>query len=193
MKYLRQHQPGVLTNHSDGSTGPLGDSGPGSGGGRTTSSTKGTVMAFLIGLSFVGAGFLASPAEIEDEAVTEGTVVEVQTRLDRTSSGSTRRKKEMHSPIYEYEVDGARYTLNSDMSSSRKPTIGSTVQIAYSESDPNNAYRADGWERYFPWIFIGTGGFLVLLALGNMMGVVTLGTGTAVGMVTVLVGTGCGQ
>lgn len=123
----------------------------------------GGITALFIGAIFmvVGLVFLA-PDIPDDEQTTTGTVVDVRTGTN--SDGET-----TFSPIYSYEVGGREYTLRSSVSSSRRPTVGSTVEVGYSAADPNNARRIGGIEGNFHWIFFGAGAFVFLSGLFHVL------------------------
>jgi hypothetical protein len=123
----------------------------------------GGIMTLIIGGVFmvVGLVFLA-PDIPDDERTTTGTIVEVEQGTN--SEGETR-----FSPVYAYEVDGQEYRLHSSVSSSSRPTIGDTVEIGYSASDPNNARRIGGIEGNIHWIFFGAGAFVFLTGVFHVL------------------------
>ena len=122
----------------------------------------GGIFGVVFGLIFMGAGNLTAPDELTDGVETQGTIVEVEE--GRNSDGET-----MYAPRYRYTVDGEEYQFTSSVRSSGRPTIGKSVDILYSASNPANAYRTDGIDGKFHLIFVGAGGMVVLLSLFSLL------------------------
>lgn len=135
----------------------------GRNGNRSRGGLFGGFTALIIGAIFmvVGLVFLA-PDIPDDEQTTTGTIVEVETGTN--SDGET-----TFSPVYAYEVDGQDHRLHSSVSSSRRPTIGDTVEIGYSASNPDNARRIGGLEGNIHWIFFGAGAFVFLTGVVHVL------------------------
>ncbi len=121
----------------------------------------GGIISVCVGVVVIGIGLFMAPEDLPDQVNTQGEIVDVESR--RNSEGQT-----MHTPVYAFEVDGREYRFSAMGSSSVRPTIGQSVDIAYSESDPRNARRTDGIEGAFHWIFIGVGALVVVTALFSL-------------------------
>lgn len=122
----------------------------------------GGIFGLVFGLIFMGAGNLMAPDDLPDGVETQGTIVEVEE--GRNSDGET-----MYASRYSYTVDGEEYQFTGAVRSSSRPTIGKSVDILYSASNPANAYRTDGIDGKFHLIFIGSGGLVALLSLFSLL------------------------
>ncbi len=91
----------------------------------------------LIGLLILGAMFLGIGGII----VASSQIDSTWTRVDGTVVGSDRSSTNdsAYTPIVSYTVNGATYQVKSSISTSSYPTVGSTMQVAYSPSSPANA------------------------------------------------------
>lgn len=121
----------------------------------------GAFMGMVFGLVFAGAGWMIAPSPFEDELRTTGEIVGADS--SRGDDGT------MYAAVYAFEVNGREYRFNSPVRSSSRPTIGQSVEIAYSESNPENARRLGGIDGNFHWIFIGTGLFVMLLSFFSLL------------------------
>lgn len=131
----------------------------------------GGIIGVVFGGVFVMVGVFMAPGDIEDQVMTQGTIVDVVTGRD--SDGDI-----MHRGVYAFEVEGREYRFNSSVRTSSRPIIGDSIDVAYSAADPRNAQRADGFESKFHWIFIGAGGLVVLTSLFSLViSVVLIGFG----------------
>lgn len=129
--------------------------------GRRKNKAGGLLGGFIgvaVGFGFIFVGSAMGPSELEDEIATEGTIYEVIT--SENDEGETR-----FTPVYEFDADGQTYTFRSTIRSSSRPTIGQTIQIAYSASNPQNARRTDGLESKVHWLFIGSGIIVLVISL----------------------------
>lgn len=136
--------------------------GAASSGKKKSGGLMGGLFGVLFGAIFMGVGGLASPDDIADPVEIQGTIVDVET--SRGSEGKT-----MYSPVYRYTVNGQEYTFTSGVSSGGRPTIGKSVDIVYSASEPANAYRTDGIDGNFHLIFWGSGLLVLLLSLFSLL------------------------
>ncbi len=135
-----------------------------SGGGRKRGGKGGLIggmIGVVVGVVFIVIGLAMAPEDFEDQVMTEGAIVDVET--SRNSDGDT-----MHRGVYAFEVDGREYRFNSGMRSSSRPTIGDDIEVAYSAADPRNARRADGLESKAHWMFVGAGGLALLMSLFSL-------------------------
>lgn len=133
-----------------------------SGGKKKKGGLFGGLLGVIFGAIFMGVGGMMSPDEFPDAVETQGNIVDVES--GRNSEGQT-----MYSPVYRYTVDGEDYTFTSGISSSGRPTIGKSVDIVYSASQPANAYRTDGMDGNFHLIFWGSGLLVVVLSLCSLL------------------------
>lgn len=122
----------------------------------------GGFLGVVFGAIFMGVGGLASPDEIPDPVEIQGTIIDVES--GRGSEGKT-----MYTPVYQYTVDGRDYRFSSPVSSGGRPTLGKSVDIVYSASQPANAYRTDGADGNFHLIFWGSGLLVLLLSLFSLV------------------------
>jgi hypothetical protein len=130
--------------------------------GRSMGGLLGGFFGLILGLVFMGLGLWMSPSIPEDEIVVEGRIVDVET--SRNDEGQS-----MYSPVYSYVVDGNEYLFTAAVRSSSRPSIGKTVKIGYSESEPLNARSIGGIDGNFHWIFIGSGAFVTLLSFFGLL------------------------
>ncbi|HUH57628.1 MAG TPA: DUF3592 domain-containing protein, partial [Pseudomonadales bacterium] len=127
---------------------------------RSSRSSFSLFGSFALGVGaavFIVAGLFASPDTYSDE-------VQVQGEISDMIEGRDSDKNHSYKSVYSYNVNGKTYTMTSSISSSKRPTLGSPVKIVYSAAQPRNAYRADGADAWFSWIFIGSGFFLAAWA-----------------------------
>lgn len=97
----------------------------------------------------------------EDQVLTEGQIVDMR---EGYSDGRVN-----YSPVYAFTAADREYEFTSSISSSSRPVLGERVQIAYSVSDPRNAYRADGIDGNFHNIFFGAGVLIVVLSVLSVL------------------------
>ncbi|NYT66574.1 DUF3592 domain-containing protein [Alcaligenaceae bacterium] len=126
-------------------------------GSRSSNSLLGAMVLVIGAVVFASVGIYMSPDEYPDAVQVQGKVSEAHRVRDSD-------RKHAYSPVYSYDVDGKTYTLTSSITTNKRPTLGSSVKIIYSASEPRNAYRQDGMDGWFPWVFIGSGAFLALWA-----------------------------
>lgn len=123
------------------------------------------VGALLLGLGavvFTSVGVYMSPDKYPDAVRVQGQISEIARVRDSD-------RKYAYSPLYSYVVQGETYTLPSSITTSKRPDLGSPVDIVYSAAEPSNAYREDGMEGWFSWIFLGSGVFLALWAVVSLV------------------------
>lgn len=138
-------------------------------GGKGNGGLLGGMIGVGLGAVFVVLGYWMTPG-YDDEIRIDGQVIDVRV--------GENEGRAVYSPVYAYTVDGTDYEFISSVSSSSRPTIGESVQIAYSAREPRNAYRADGIDGNFHNIFLGVGALIVVLAFGSLVtSVVLLGFG----------------
>ncbi|NYT61285.1 DUF3592 domain-containing protein [Alcaligenaceae bacterium] len=131
-------------------------------GSRSSTSLVGSMFLAVGAFVFITVGVYMSPDDYPDAMSTQGKVSEVARVRD--SDG-----KHAYSPVYSYVVSDKTYTLPSSITTNKRPTLGSPVKIVYSASEPLNAYREDGAEGWFSWIFLGSGMFLALWAAYSLL------------------------
>ena len=136
-------------------------------GSRSSFSLFGSFMLGIGAAVFIATGLFTSADSYPDEVRVQGTISDM--REGRDSDGNHTYKS-----VYSYVVNGKKYSMVSSISSGKRPTLGSPVKIVYSAAEPRNAYREDGAEGWFPWVFLGSGlllaawagiSFLVSIAL----------------------------
>lgn len=126
-------------------------------GSRSGSSLLGALAIGVGAVVFTLIGLHTAPEEYPDAARIKGQVSEVHRVRDSD-------RKYAYSPVYSYVVNGETYTMSSALTTSKRPTLGSSVDIVYSAAEPSNAYREDGMDGWFSWIFLGCGIFLAIWA-----------------------------
>lgn len=131
-------------------------------GPRNGTSLFGSIMLTLGAVVFLWVGNWILPESFADAVQVQGEVSQLGQMRD--SDG-----KRAYQPVYSYVVDGKTYTITSALTTGGRPTLGSTVEIIYSAAEPRNAYRKDGMDGYFPWIFIGSGVILALWAATSLI------------------------
>lgn len=120
------------------------------------------MIMLIVGGAFTSIGLLIYSSSQIDESWSRvsGSIVDVSSRI---SDGST-----TYSPVVQYDVDGKSYTVGSNMSSSSRPNIGDTREVAY---DPNRPAAGKlvpgGGERLLLLLFPLIG--IILLVLGPVM------------------------
>lgn len=115
---------------------------------------KQMILFMLFGLAFGGFGLFAIIDSRVDESwvKVEGRVTSYKTNYNNDST--------TYAAIVSYEVDNQEYTKTSSFSSSFTPQIGSTKEIAYNPSFPDEAKVIEG---------TGPSLFLYLFALIGLM------------------------
>jgi hypothetical protein len=131
-------------------------------GGRQAGGLLGAAVLIVSGVVFLGVGALAGPNPPADEVVTTGRVAEVTT--SQNDDGQT-----MFVPTYAFEHAGVEHRFGGSVQSSSPPTIGATVEIAYSASNPAIARRTDGLEGNLHRVFGGVGVFILLAGILKLM------------------------
>jgi hypothetical protein len=117
------------------------------------------LFLFLFGAIFLVVGLLAFTDAQVDESWTriQGKVIDINRHRD--SDGDT-----MYTPVYEYTVGNKSYEIKSNFSSSIRPTIGATHEIAYDPSEPSKAKVApDGGSTAFILGFPSVGAIIILV------------------------------
>jgi len=96
------------------------------------------IFIVLFGAVFLGVGLLFVSSQRIDSSWerVDAKVVEVNSHL---SDGST-----MYSPVYQYTVDNQSFRVSSGVSTSWKPDIGGTAEIAFNPADPSEAKVVGG-------------------------------------------------
>lgn len=125
-------------------------------------SLVGSLLLALGAAVFIAVGMYMSPDHYPDATRIKGQVSKVVSVRD--SDG-----KHAYSSVYSYVVQGTTYTFSSSITTGKRPTLGSPVDIVYSLAEPRNAYREDGMEGWFSWIFLGSGIFLALWAVVSLV------------------------
>ncbi len=126
-------------------------------------SSRGVMLVFLlvgVVLLIVGFSVRASHEKLVDEGATvTGTVVSVSQSTD--SDGDT-----TYAPIYEYRYEGAPYRHESSVSSSSRPTVGSTETMFVDRAEPSHAMADTFLERHFvPTLLLGIGALCIAIVL----------------------------
>lgn len=134
-------------------------------GGPKASIILGIIFAFL-GVIVFGIGVNNNLQENKKSATYKdivGTVVDMHTEQEDEYNDTLDRyeTKTMYTPIYEYQINEVKYRYESNMSSSIKPTIGSTVTIKYNPNNPNDAYI----EGEGDWLFLLVGGIFIVAGI----------------------------
>lgn len=131
-----------------------------------TRSLLGGALATMLGVAF-GAIFLiggfwvrSTTQPLDDGVVVEGTVVDVDTRTDSDGDRT-------YAPVVDYidPATGLTHRITGSVSTSSRPTVGSTEEVSLRPGEPETA-RVVG-PAWFPWIFIGVGGTVLLAVLAT--------------------------
>lgn len=125
-------------------------------------------LLLLFGAVFVVAGVWARSTMQPYEGGVETTATVVD--LDRRSSddGTT------YAAVFEFRTElGEVVRVTDSFASSSPPEIGTEIAVSYERGDPQGARNLDN-PAWFPWIFIGIGGVVVLVGLGFMLPLVVL-------------------
>lgn len=132
---------------------------------RTRSLFGGALVAVL-GLTF-GAAFLvgglwarSATQPLDDGVIVEGIVVDVDTRTDSDGDRT-------YAPVVDYvdPATGQIHRLTGSVSTSSRPSIGSSEDVSLRPGEPESA-RVVG-PAWFPWIFIGVGSTIVAAVLAT--------------------------
>lgn len=108
-------------------------------------------VIFLIG----GLWTRSATQPLDDGVVVDGTVVDVDTRTDSDGDRT-------YAPIVDYvdPATGETHRITGSVSTSSRPSIGSTEEVSLRPGEPESA-RVVG-PAWFPWIFISVGGLTIL-------------------------------
>ncbi len=120
----------------------------------------GGIMGIVIGVVFMVVSTFISPPD--DLIEVPGEVAGV---IETTDSDGDRAYRSE----FVYEVDGRTYEATSNVTSSTRPTVGSSVTIGYPEQDPAAGRRVDGLEGSFHRIFFWAGAFVVVTSVGSLL------------------------
>lgn len=131
-------------------------------GSRNTFSLFSSFILGVGAVAFTLVGIFTSPDPYPDEVRVQGQVSEIL-------EGRDSDKNHYYKSVYSYVVNGKAYSITSSISSSKRPTLGSPAKIVYSASEPRNAYREDGVDGWFSWVFIGCGVFLGIWATTSLL------------------------
>jgi len=126
--------------------------------------TGGGVIALVIGMAF-GAVFLAAGLWVRSTTQPLDDGVEVVAEVVDVAQSTDSDGDRMYSPIVEYydPETGQTHRVQGSVASSSRPAIGSTEHVSFRPGDPSSA-RVVG-PVWFPWIFIGVGGGIILISL----------------------------
>lgn len=117
------------------------------------------IALLAVGAVFVAGGALIRPRPAADELRTLGSVVE-------SWSGSSCGEPANLCTVEFCDLEGAIWRFRPPLSSARRRSVGTPVQVAYSPSDPAaSARKTDGLDGYLHWVLMGIG---AALALGSM-------------------------
>lgn len=131
-------------------------------GSRSTFSLFGSFMLGVGAVVFTWVGLFMSPDPYHDEMRVQGKISEILEVRDADG-------KHAYKSVYAYTVNDQTYSITSSISSSKRPTLGAPTKIVYSASEPRNAYREDGADGWFAWLFIGSGIFLTIWASVSLL------------------------
>lgn len=134
-------------------------------GSRSSFSLFGSFALGVGAAAFIAVGLFVSPDTYPDGIQVQGTLSDILEGRDSDRNHS-------YKSVYSYIVNDKTYTITSSISSSKRPVLGSPAKIIYSAAEPRNAYRADGADGWFYWIFLGSG--IVLAAWASISLVVSL-------------------
>lgn len=135
---------------------------PGFGGYKIKRQKFGIIT--LIFIMLVGAAFLAMGLLVLKSSSVDKTWVKIQGKVvnisRNTNSGST-----MYSPVVSYVVNDTTYEKTSSSSSSILPAVGSTREVAYNPSNPNEAKIVEGnGSNFIVMLFPLTGLAILIIA-----------------------------
>lgn len=122
------------------------------------------IFLMVIGLVFAGAGYaMYSQTKIDPHWTrVSGTVSSVKSGISNSSNGGS---STVYTPVVSYQVNGQTYQVASSVSSSHYPTVGSTKQVAYNPSYPNQAKVVGGaGSTALVLVFVVVGLALVVLS-----------------------------
>jgi hypothetical protein len=99
--------------------------------------------------------------------ITDGTVVEVETRTDTVGAGTPRHRMRTYAPKVEYrDSAGSTHRVTSSISGGVRPTVGATVRISYLPDSPDRArIMADGHTMVGRYLFLVVGVGLLVAAV----------------------------
>ena len=104
---------------------------------------KNLIVVFLIGLIFTGVGYFATKSVEIDSSWKKinGTIVDVVVNQDTDvdPNDNTVNNSPTYSPVVNYQVNEQTYRITSSVGTSSKPTIGSTIKVAYNPNKPSEA------------------------------------------------------
>ena len=124
----------------------------------------GAVIGLVFGGAFLAAGLWvrATTQPLDDGVIVTARVVDVDVRQD--SDGDT-----TYAPVVDYvdPATGVTHRLTGSVSTSSRPTIGSSEEVSLRPGDPSSA-RVVG-PAWFHWIFIAVGGTIVVIVLSAVV------------------------
>ena len=120
----------------------------------------GGIMGMVMGAIFMVVGSFLSPPDDLIEVPGEISAV-----IETTNSDGDRAYR----PEFVYEVDGRIYEATSNVTSSSRPAVGTSVTIGYPPQDPAAGQRVDGIEGSFHRIFFWAGAFVFVTSLGSLV------------------------
>ena len=125
-------------------------------------------LLLLFGAAFVVGGlWIRSTMQPYDGGI-ETTAVVVDHDRRTSDDGTT------YAAVFEFRTElGEIVQVIDNFASSSPPTIGSEIRVSYERGDPSGARNLDN-PAWFPWIFIGVGGVIVLIGLGMMLPLLVL-------------------
>jgi hypothetical protein len=129
-----------------------------------------TALISLSGLLIVGLGLLIlgwqaftnTSQRMRNTVATQGTVVEIKSRLVNTNSG----QRTFFYPIVEFRTASGE-TVQFESEAGGNPSayqIGDRVEVMYNPGQPQTAF-INSWELWLPaTLFLGTGGLLLIVS-----------------------------
>lgn len=134
-----------------------------------TESRLSAVIALVIGVTLVGAGFLARAYEARERATlteTTGTIVDTVKGRVRDSNGKDR---DGFAPVIEFQVNGAPVRFTGAVENFRQSN-GNAVAIRYDPAQPAASARVvGGLQELAPWAVFILGGFSLLSGLRGLI------------------------
>ena len=103
-----------------------------------------SIILLLVSASFISASYwLEEKMTIEEPATVEGEVSMIK------KDGFNDDGDAMHKSFFTFSVDGDEYTIESMGKTNNPGEVGDTVEIKYSQANPEEAYRNDGFVGFF--------------------------------------------
>ena len=117
----------------------------------------------LIFMLIFGFGFTAVGVWIGKSSTIDASWQRVTGRVI-SSSTSINNGSTMYSPVVQYTVNGRSYEVTGSVSSSSYPAIGSTKQVAYNPSHPDDAKVVTSAGKVFSYVFMAVGILIIVYA-----------------------------